>query len=292
MSGDKLDNIIQVSRKTKPFKDPLVIFVMILSGIFVIWIFWGNTADKWAIWANAGGLHDNDTPILTKTAGSWGDSFGAFNALFGAFGFAAVSLTLYLQFKANEQQRIDLHIQRFEATFFELIKLMRELRSEICFKTSSLAPSSLAEHLRSNEPVYGTEAIRNSYSEITSILQVILKRKGDISKSQIAMIYIKVVHKRYGYSFSPYFRIIYSILQNILSDNILAEDQKYYYARILRAQLSTQEIALLGFNSCAKISKDLGDKIRTFRMLKYLPNNTAKRALSFVYKPEVFSSRD
>lgn len=77
------------------------------------------------------------------TAGSWGDTFGAFNGLVSLAGALFVVRTLVLQQAAlAEQQRAlalqaeDAHRQRFEATFFELLKLMRELRGELVFKHS------------------------------------------------------------------------------------------------------------------------------------------------------------
>lgn len=90
----------------------------------------------WAIWGRqiAHVLSWGDV----ESAGAWGDTFGALNTLFGAAGFIAVALTLIAQRRAFTQQqeefraaRIDQHKQRFEATYFELLDLMRELRGHI-----------------------------------------------------------------------------------------------------------------------------------------------------------------
>jgi len=69
----------------------------------------------------------------TGNAGTAGDLFGGITALFSGFAFAGLVTTLFMQRKELELQRKELSqtrevfsIQRFENTFFGLVRLLNE----------------------------------------------------------------------------------------------------------------------------------------------------------------------
>lgn len=110
----------------KPFQ---VIFAVAVCAL--VWGAWANHGAEWAVsWTV-----DASDRQLTRAA-QWGDSFGAINALTSGFGFTVVFFTLRIQARALRDQAADLHKQRFESSFFELLKLMRELRQQVQFHHS------------------------------------------------------------------------------------------------------------------------------------------------------------
>lgn len=265
----------------------------------IVWLAWGGVATSVAAWAGAypiitqsGGPPSPGVPMQTTATGAWGDSFGAFNALFGALGFAAVSFTLFLQYQSAENQKREAHVQRFESNFFEMINLPRDIRNEITFKTSPLSLKVLPKNQATTKEVNGHNAVRFAYREVKFVLDAMTSSQKTIDKRRISAVYIVCIHRRYGFSFSPYFRVIYGMLQKILDDEVLGDEEKLYYSRIIRSQLSTQEVALLGLNACCDLSKDMAEKVEHFRLLKYLPRGVIRTALSNVYEPTAFMGRD
>jgi len=271
--------------KGTPEQRRAILFILLMTAVVLMWIFWAATSSGWARWA----VYDTDM----APAGAWGDSFGGFNALFGALGFSAVLATLLLQNKALRDQQTDQHVQRFEATFFELIRLMRELRSELIYSQSSKMAASNPTSKRVRKfRSGGQEAITSALYEIRHWLSRDRGITAEITKEEIASIYMEFVHGRFESRFSAYFRIIYTILYRVKTDPVLTEEQKAYYGNILRSQLTSHEISLLAINATSKISKDLFDLLVYFRMLKYLPEGRTRRILTQIFPEESFTSRD
>lgn len=72
----------------------------------------------------------------SETLGQWGDAFGALNALFSALAFISVLFTLKQQQRQIDDATIDQHRQRFDRTFYELLRLLREARDAVEFRYS------------------------------------------------------------------------------------------------------------------------------------------------------------
>lgn len=269
-----------------PDEKRTIIFIGLVTFVLLIWILWAGAAEFFAKWA----IYDS----TNTNASAWGDSFGGFNALFGALGFTAVFATLVLQQKALRDQQLDQHAQRFETTFFELLRIMRELRGQLKYTQS---PERLSEPVSSNRLANkskrtGVDAITSAHIEIRYWITKNGLKNRKVDRKEIEDIYLKCVHRRYESVFSAYFRIIYTILNKIRSDSLLSEEQKAYYGNLLRSQLTSHEIALLALNSTAKISKDLSDLIEYFHLLKYVPEGTTRRILKDVFSDKAFEARD
>ncbi|MGA9581643.1 MAG: putative phage abortive infection protein [Allosphingosinicella sp.] len=246
------------------------------SAIVAGWSYWANSAPliaKW--WIGASSL---------EHAGQWGDSFGAFNALFGALGFAAVLTTLLVQSRALQLQQQDMHRQRFESSFFELLNLMRTVRAEIRFMHSAEYPEDRPKMRQGKDAVIG--AVRE--------LRFWIEMQGGtaaIEQDVLVQQYETYVHKPFESDFGPYFRLIYTMLDRLRSDDLLSESEKARYGNILRSQLPSHEIFLLGVNGLSPVSKDLRDLIEEFRMLKYLPPGLRRETLSRFYPASAFAPR-
>ncbi|MER9459685.1 putative phage abortive infection protein [Mesorhizobium sp. M0387] len=262
--------------------------------VWFVWFFHPSLAERMMVHWNG------------EKVGQWGDSFGALNALMSTLAFAAVLYTLRLQQRQIDDTQRDQHIQRFESSYFELLRLFREARAAIRFDYSSdyrqskrSVNSPGRNFIRVGGSInvapgvqrQGDEAFRAAMIEFRFWMQ----EGGVVSqsnKTQLIDIYIKRVHDRYEGQFGPYFRLMYTILQRISEDDKLSEQEKARYGNLLRSQISSYEAAIAGFNGLSPISKDFSKLITQFRLLKYLPIGTTRRVLERHYPPEAFSARD
>lgn len=285
------DALVEAGRKIKAqaLKPGSPVLTVIISAIaIVIWMLWSATSASWAIWAGAADVGGQAVPARTAAAGAWGDSFGGFNALVGALGFGAVAITLNLQYRSLERQNVDQHVSRFEENFFRLVDLMRSLRESLRYEqTDSFKVAKPDNHADGMSEGHG--AIESAYQEV--LFWSFKNHAGrNIKRSIISAQYNNYVHARCEWCFAPYFRIIYTILNNIRNDGVLSSGQKYYYANIVRSQLTSYEVGLLAFNATSKYSKDLDDLIVEFRMLKYLPRKR-RRVLGRIFPDVAYEAR-
>lgn len=264
----------------------ILLFVLIIVSSWVAWGYFGTWIADWMLRGQS-----------ADYAGSWGDSFGAFNALFSALAFGAVFATLLLQGRALSHQQRDQHRQRFESSFFELLHLMRELRSEIRFKHSldyrSGSKSPASTKLRSRRLHRGEEAVTAAVAEMRYWIRIRRTRGANITSHEISDLYSKYVHKPHESRLGPFFRVVYTILRRLHDDNVLSESEKIFYGNLLRSQLSSHDVSLVAVNGLNPISKDLSTLLSKFRMLKYLPEGgTMRNTLKKVYPGSAFEPRD
>lgn len=277
----------------------LVVYVGLAVLLLVGWIAWAAFGIDHTYWWSAG---RGDKAI--ERAGQWSDSFGAFNALVSALGFAAVLATLWLQSASLKDQAKDQHKQRFENTFFELLRIMRELRSELSFQHSeeylhSISASRYAAYsLRrggdgtvstDRGPRLGAAAIAAAIAEIK--YWALPSQRGTGRSQKLSAIYNSRVNKNNEATFSPYFRIVYTILNRIREDKILSQSDKDAFGNLLRSQLNSDEILLLGINAMTPYAKDLDQLLTQFRMLKYLPKSALRLELEDHFEAMAFEAR-
>jgi hypothetical protein len=266
-------------------------FRYIISAVALLVLFWWMWADLSTIIAADFASQPSDDAL--NRAGNWGDSFGGFNALVSALAFAAVLATLWIQGTALRQQQIDQHQQRFESSFFELLRLMREARREVRFGFSTeFVHAGAPTRKRSSTVETGPTAIMRAVIELAYWVKQGGAMGAKATKESLAEIYLRRVHRRYESTFGPYFRLIYTILYRIKADSVLSAEDKYRYANLLRGQLTSYEISLIAINGLAPIAKDLSALLTEFRVLKYLPNGTLRRTLETVYDEQAFAARD
>ncbi|MGO4641700.1 putative phage abortive infection protein [Mesorhizobium sp. 2RAF45] len=214
--------------------------------------------------------------------GQWGDSFGALNALFSAFAFSAVLITLWIQQRQINDAQRDQHRQRFDETFFKLLALLRDVRSELRYTPSSYEKPITME---------GAQALQGAASDARYYLLAKKPVDRDFSAIEIGNIYSSNVHKRSEAGLGPYFRLIYTLLKRIDSETVLSADEKVAYSNLLRGQLGSPEIELLALNGLTRESKDLATYLGRFRMLKYMTAGPIRSHVERCYPPEAFAPR-
>jgi hypothetical protein len=87
----------------------------------------------------------------------------------------------------------------------------------------------------------------------------------------IGAFYSAKVHASNEDQLGLYFRIIYSMLRRISEAEFLSDDEKISYSNLLRNQLTSRELFVIGVNGLAEISGDLARYLAEFRMFKNLP---------------------
>lgn len=199
--------------------------------------------------------------------GTFGDMFGAVNALFSGLAFAGVIFTILLQKKELGLQRQELSAtrqefvaqndtlrkQRFENTFFHLLNLHHEIIDH------------LSQHMQQHH-LEKRDVFRRACIDLKGALVFSRQRSGkpDIyndtnsetiivdnleDEEKYIIIAYKAFYNEYHNSFSHYFRNLYHIFKYIFSSTEISDNEKKFYAAIIRAQLSPDELFLIFYNS-------------------------------------------
>ncbi len=268
---------------------PTAIFLVICS--ILVWCLYGSANLEIASWIAKRG------DLTIEQVGQWGDSFGAFTALFTTLGTFGVVWTLILQQNGLKAQAQDIHKQRFEATFFELIRLMKEARRGLRFSYSTdyikgkgpiLPPPAIQKW---KEPVFDLDAIVRARAELEWWITR-LPKPDKRDREKVAQLFVEKVFERYPGRYGAYYRLVYSIMKRIRDDKVLNEDEKKDYARLFRAQFTLDEVVLLAFNGLSGMSGDLNELIVELRMLKYIDHNNWSQFVKRFYPSSAFAPRD
>lgn len=289
-------------------------FVVVTLAVLIAWVAWALAAQYIAPY-----LHFYD-PNTTKSdpqalAGQFGDSFGPLGAFFSGLAMAgAITSLVHQQItqrdqderyrKEREQATADAALQaarltaqekqlhrdrqeqltsRFETSFFELLRLARELRG----------------HITTDVPKFGTAV---SYETVGA--DVVFKEmerdflRGQISadnydpnsRLSVGDLYLERAHNSREQVLGPYFRTLYTILRRISTNPNLSEGEKISYGNLVRAQLTSAEIFVIGLNGVSSVSGNFSKYLDEFRLFKYLPEEH-KVILRPFYDPRAFDGR-
>lgn len=228
--------------------------------------------------------------------GTFGDQFGAVNALFSGLAFAGLIYTIILQRRDLVLQRKDLklqrqelaltrhemeqqtaefekqnetlRIQRFENTFFNMLSQFQEV-----------VDSLSAKYRRHGEDIVvsGREVFRASFESMPIIVDI--PKNGIPYQRYIGMTYAISNVNMDGYCkadvptyFDHYFRLLYRILKFVRDTPLVNNfDDEYEYTSMLRAILSRYELVWLYYNGLSEYGNEkLKPLIERYAMLKNL----------------------
>jgi hypothetical protein len=275
------------------------IFIAILSAMVIMAVvaLWGGA---W-YWIDAN-IVSSDSTIATDEAarGTFGDKFGAINALFSGLAFAGIIVTLALQRQDLAQQRVEiertnqeliahgvtLKRQRFESTLFHMLALHSDILDKLKISSSTnrdafqafndflkqLTPEFPVFHavrkmtieelhdLKSNRKIPVSAMSKLDDIEIGALEDdidknlIIVSKSGEADlkfhRSLIDSAYVRA-HEKSKDGLSHYFRNLYSLLRFINDSTDVLEEEKPTYIRLVRAQLSDQELVALFYNCIA-----------------------------------------
>lgn len=225
------------------------------------------------VWGSSGFLLAGD-----DQRGTFGDMFGAVNALFSGLAFASLIYTIYLQRIELSLQRSELFLtreelagqkeqmaaqtqilvkQNFESNFFQLLRLLQEL-------VQNLDLQDREGRITRGRDCFVVFAKRMRFD--------VEKRIGNANPSFESVLAVyESFHASTLTELGHYYKVLYNIVKFIDSSDI---PDKRFYTNILRAQLSYQELELLCFNGLSTHGKDkFKPLIEKYGLLKGAPIN-------------------
>jgi hypothetical protein len=231
-----------------------------------------------------------------NTRGTFGDQFGAVNALFSGLAFAGLIYTIVLQRRDLELQRHDLklqrdelaltrqemeeqtaefekqnetlRIQRFENTFFNMLSQFQEVVNTLSAKYKSRGEVIVVD---------GREIFKAAYEEMPVFIEN-PEGNGEFRRFKGILNTIKneglegYVKADVPTNFDHYFRLLYRILKFVNESKVITDfDEKYEYTAMLRALLSRYELVWLYYNGLSDYGVEkLKSLIERYAMLKNL----------------------
>ena len=216
-----------------------------------------------------------DVFIADSDRGTFGDKFGAINALFSGLAFAGLIVTLLYQKEELKLQREELaqtreelkgqreefveqnktmKRQRFENTFFNMLSLQQEIVANLSYEyyvNPGICPANIpAEQFYGNSlksVLHGREVFEGMYHR--AIIYYNGKRYADgvhnIIRSFGSQTYANINATT---RFDHYFRHLYRIYKYVDSTDLIEDNERYDYACIIRSQLSDYELVMLFYN--------------------------------------------
>ena len=247
--------------------------------------------------------------------GTFGDMFGAVNALFSGLAFAGLIATLLYQREELKLQREELaqtreelkgqreefeeqnktmKRQRFENTFFNMLSLQQEivanLSSEYYVNPNICTPNTPPEQFYGMSPksqLHGRDVFEGMY------MRAIIDYQGMRFADGVYNILRGFGHLAYSNikattRFDHCFRHLYCIYKYVDTSDLITEYERYDYASIIRSQLSDYELVML-FYDCLTTNrrekfKPLIEKYTIFNSLRIelLANNQDVNAYSAI----------
>ena len=249
MCNDKHNN--------KETKSQLWIWIIIaIVGVIALWGLSWILIDKYI-----------DSPT---DQGTFGDKFGAVNALFSGLAFAGLIVTLLYQKEELKLQREELaqtreelkgqreefeeqnktmKRQRFENTFFNMLSLQQEIVANLSYDEVERV-MDFSNPLKNNvkHTIYnGRTIFREMYLNLTVSIPGNHSYKG-IKRAIEANDYGVYSYISSTTRFDHYFRHLYRIFKYVDSTELIEDNERYDYACIVRSQLSDYELVMLFYN--------------------------------------------
>lgn len=209
--------------------------------------------------------------------GTLGDYFGGIsNPILAFITFSAVLFTVNLQLKqSHESKKLN-----FEATFFNMITLLANIRSKLKyweFEGGECFEKIIQDKFRSKKIITVTFPLTKPDERPFRFRELPYKN----AKQNYAKF-----NKDNNHYLGHYFRTLYRILK-IIDDSTLDLEDKKSYSRMLRAQLSMDELSLL-FLNCLKGVCDSGE----FQLLLYRYSMLEHLSVEYAEHPHLQMEKD
>lgn len=236
-----------------------------------------------------------DDPSLR---GTFGDQFGAVNALFSGLAFAGLIYTIILQRRDLELQRNDLRLQREElaltrkemedqtAEFEKQNETLRTQRFENTFFNMLSQFQEVVNNLSVTVAVDGKDAVFSGREVFHELFEraIVHAPNPQINGEMSSYRGMWALLDNYGLKgymlseeptlFDHYFRLLYRILKFVKTSPLITRfEDEYEYTSILRATLSRYELVWLYYNGLTYGKNKLKPLIERYAMLKNLRND-------------------
>lgn len=218
------------------------------------------------------------TEYSVDKSGVFGDSFGLLTSLFSGLAFAGLIITIVMQkdelalqreelqltrkeFSGQKEelkiQNETLRVQKFESTFFQMIALHNEIIKSIDIQ-------------RGQKEFVGRDAFQEFYRKINRNTAMLTGFSSD-NLAEIDSTYLNFYDTYAQNEIGHYFRNLYNIIKFV--DKSEVPDKKTY-TNMIRAQLSSYELALIFYNCLSSLGNEkFKPLIEKYSLLKTLPDN-------------------
>lgn len=153
--------------------------------------------------------------------------------------------------KVFEEQTETQRLQRFEQTLFQLLHLHTETVQNLSSKKFSSDGRDVFDGVKRDLESF-IEGIRESrYDGYGGTISVIIDKAINVEQvnQYLTKYYYDYFYKDHEQNLSHYFRQLYHIFKFIHNSNLIEDEKKSFYATLVRAQLSQNELYALLFNS-------------------------------------------
>lgn len=240
-------------------------------------------------------------PFDKDERGTFGDQFGAVNALFSGLAFAGLIYTIILQRHDLKLQRRDLRYQRRDlelnrkelalnrkeleftrqemeeqtAEFEKQNEMLKIQRFENTFFNMLSQFQEVVNNLKISKAFYGSEG-RDCFEKTYAKNEQIEQSFNDFDHLSLSSIILRDGINGYKRSeppkyFDHYFRLLYRILKFVNDSKVITGfDEKYEYTAMLRAMLSRYELVWLYYNGLSYGAQKLKPLIERYAMLNNL----------------------
>lgn len=222
------------------------------------------------------------TQKISESVEQWGQSGdyfgGILNPIFAFASLLVVCRTLWLQFTNSSENARFNAIQQLESLLFELLRLHRDNLSSI-----DLWDDDRKRETRGRDCFSAfTGWIRNNHARAS--------RNHPTEKSLAEAYRIFYEDHRRKTEVGHYFRNLYHIFKYIDENPLLTPHEKMKYAKLVRAQLSTPETALLFYNGLHPAGRAFRKYIERYSLLQELkPEDLGITGLTYAVMNEIYS---
>ncbi len=251
--------------------------------------------------------------VNNDNRGTYGDMYGAVNALFSGLAFAGIIFTIILQSNELKLQREELQetrkefktqnttlrLQRFENTFFNMLSLHHDIVSGIDYDKEVFIPDDpesftvLRRGHNKTKNFTGRDVFEDHYEALKKRMVKCLI-VDDIDSEYMGLYW------KFQNDFDHYFKNLYRIIKLVnttqFTDGKDAEKEyweKYKYTSIIRSQLSAYELLWLFYNCLSENGnekfKPLIEKYALFKSFRF--EELAKTEHKDFYKKGAYEKR-
>ncbi len=211
-------------------------------------------------------------PVQATEKGAWGDFIGGtLNPILTFFTFLGVLVSIFLQRKelslsnrelersadALEHQIISIERQNFESAFFQMLNTFNGIVNSIDLFSKVSGQETKGRDCFSVFYTRLTKEYRDNQS----------KGGGKYSPEEIIKLSYFNFWKNYQLELGHYYRFLFNVFK-FLDESELG---KSYHAKLLRAQLSDQELLLLFYNCLSEHGKEFSKYAIKYELFDNLP---------------------
>ncbi|HFQ5428197.1 TPA: putative phage abortive infection protein [Vibrio vulnificus] len=164
--------------------------------------------------------------------------------------------------KVFVEQSKTLMQQRLESTYFSLLSLYNKVVSDLSNKSSNTCYFKEIKEELTQKGNYIRCPIKKHEKAVEAYLTLFYTRKEDLSH---------------------FFKLLYRVIKTIDNSDI-SDEEKFRYIKIIRSQLSENEMFILYYNSHSHLGRDFYKLILKYNLLKHLPITSKLEFSSFIYK--------